>query len=216
MRLSVAKTLVVGLVFGLSAFGDVVTIFNTGEGTLGGPALATGVTDPHYTLTSAPATVPLTAITTVPNAAWHVNTATADWISPGSSGDTSWPVGNYDYQTSFDLTGLNPATAQLSGSWTSDNDACIFLNGVKTTSCTGFADFGSLLSFSLTSGFVSGVNKLDFIVDNGGGPTGVFAEVSGTASPGTSAVPEPSSLVFLGAVLLGLFTVPRLRQAYRR
>src|ERR1700693_740556 len=126
MRLA-ANTAIIGLALGLSAFGNSIVIFNTGEGT-GGTALAVGQTDPHYILLSAPATVPLTAIATSPNPAWTANASSADWISPGSSGNTSWPVGNYDYETTFSLAVLNPSTAQLSGKWTSDNDACIDLN----------------------------------------------------------------------------------------
>ena len=197
-----AFVLVCGLMWAPNAFGDSITIFNTGESS-GGPALATGQTDSHYSLISAPAGVPLSAIATVPNGAWTANTATADWISPGSSGGSNWPVGNYDYRTTFNLTGENPSTAQLSGSWTSDNDGCIYLNGTNTGDCVGFASFGSLHSFSITSGFVSGVNTLDFIIDNGGGPTGVIAEVSGTVSSG-SVVPEPSTFVLVGTSLLGL------------
>lgn len=200
MRLAVNMA-IIGLAFGLSAFGDSIVIFNTGEGT-GGTALTVGQTDLHYSLISAPATVPLTAIATFPNAAWVSNTSSADWISPGSSGNTSWPVGSYDYQTTFSLTGLNPSTAQLSGEWTSDNNAYIELNGVSTGITTGSSAYGSLNAFTITNGFKSGVNTLDFIVDNGGGPTGVFAEVSGTAT--RSVVPEPSSVSLVGVAFLGL------------
>ena len=215
-RLFVIKTIFVGLAFGSSAFGNSIIIPNTGEGT-GGTALLVGTTDSNYSLISAPSGVPLTAIATTPNGSWTVNTSTADWISPGSSGNTSWPVGNYDYQTTFSLTGLNPATAELSGKWAADNNACIFLNGASTGQCVGFASFGALTPFSITSGFDAGLNTLDFVVTNGGGPSGVIAEVSGTAAViGTSAVPEPSSLMLVCAALLSLGVAARLRQAYRR
>ena len=191
------STLAVG-----SAFCDSIVVFGTGQDA-SGSALPVGQVDPHYSLISAPAGVPPAATTTLPNGLWATNTVSADWISPGSSGDSSWPVGTYDYQTTFSLAGLDASTAQLTGQWASDNNACIFLNGNNTGSCTSFAGFGSLQPFSVTSGFLSGTNTLDFIVTNGGGPTGVIAEVTGTASP-VSGVPEPSSLLLLGSTLLAL------------
>jgi hypothetical protein len=202
--------MVCGLAWAPNAFGDSITIFNTGE-SLGGTALATGLADSHYSLISAPTGVPLTALTTTPNGAWTPNTATADWIGTVNGGALSSAVGTYDYQTTFNLTGDIPSTASLSGLWTSDNQGCIFLNGTSTGDCTGGAAFGSLQAFSITSGFISGVNTLDFVIVNGGGPTGVIAEfstatVSSSSNPPpvSSVVPEPSTLVLVGTSLLGL------------
>jgi len=216
MRL-VTATVILALASSLSAFGNSIVIFNTGESS-GGTALPTGETDPHYDLFSVPAGSPSIAITTVPNPVWLSNTSTTDWISPGSSGLDHWPMGTYDYQTTFSLTGLNPATAELSGSWTSDNNGCIYLNGVNTGDCDSYTGFASLDPFSITSGFVAGTNTLDFMVYNGPGalgldsPTGLFAEVSGTAAPlAAASVPEPSSLPLFAAMggLLGLAVVRR-------
>ena len=208
---ALAYILACGLVPVSSAFGSTIGISNTGESS-GGTALPVGTLDPHYTLISAPSGVPLTATAETPNGAYTANTATADWIGPSSNGNDSFAVGNYDYRTTFSLTGDNPATAQLSGSWASDNNACIYLNGVNTGDCTPFAGFSSLTSFSITSGFVAGTNTLDFVVTNGGGPTGVFAEVSGTASPVSATTPEPASwmLAASGVLALGGFVRRRM------
>src|SRR5580704_6226873 len=87
-----------------TAFCSTIDIFNTGESG-SGTAMAIGETDPHFSLVSAPAGVPLAAVTTSTDPLWINNTPTADWISPGSDGTTYWAPGTYDFQVSFDLTG---------------------------------------------------------------------------------------------------------------
>src|SRR5436309_1459137 len=126
--LFVGLTVVCGSAMISTVSGASIGVFNTGEGNFG-TALPAGQIDPHYSLISAPFGVPLTAITTVPNPFWTPNTAMADWISPTGAGNLSSPVGEYVYQTTFNLAGFDPSTAKLSGSWTSDNNACIDLNG---------------------------------------------------------------------------------------
>ncbi len=190
-----------------NAFAGSITIFNTGENN--GVALALGQLDPHYTLVSAPQGVPLTAMATLPSPSWTPNTATADWISPGNSHTIFWPVGTYDYRTIFSLAGFNPTTAQLAGLWASDNNGCIFLNGANTNICTPYQGFGALAAFSITSGFVPGINTLDLMVFNGGLSTGTIVEIHGTANPTT---PEPSSLLLLVSGLLGGLGVIRRRR----
>ncbi len=196
-----------------TALGGSIIVFNTGENS-GGTALPLGQTDLHYSLISAPSGVPLTAITTSPHGRWTGNTGTTDWLTPGGDANVAEALGNYDYRTTFDLAGMDPNTAELSGSWTSDNNGCIYLNGGNTGNCTAFESFASLLPFSIKSGFHAGVNTLDFMITNGHGsasnPTGLFVDLSGTASA-SSGTPEPSSLLLMGAGIVSLLCIPRRR-----
>lgn len=191
------------------AYPAAINIANTGGA--GGSAMPIGVADPNYELLLAPPGVPLTATTTSANLLWVPNQANADWISPGANGESNWSIGSYEYQTTFSLDGLDPATAILTGLWTSDNHGCIYLNGADTNECVGDGSFRYLNPFSITTGFVAGTNSLDFLVFNGStypNPTGLLVEISGTAT----AIPEPSSLLLVAIVCVAGIVI-RLRRA---
>ena len=69
----------------------------------------------------------------------------------------------------------------------------ILLNGAATGFTFPVFNGSSFDPFVISTGFVAGVNTLDFLVDNfGGGPTGLRVELSGTAD--VAAVPEPATL----------------------
>lgn len=186
-------------------------LYDTGVDDFGN-ALADGASDTHYVLSTnadGASTVPIVqqgnAFPIVPGP-WIDNTATSKWIGPRFNTQSA-AGGVYHYDLSFDLTGLNPSTASISGTWTSDNGADtaglgIYLNGVATGNQQD-GNFGTLFAFDINSGFVAGLNTLSFRLNNGGtGYTGL--RVQGIS--GTAAVPEPSaiSLVGIGALLLCL------------
>jgi hypothetical protein len=117
-----------------------------------------------------------------PMGPWLNNGPSSKWIAPQANQTNGNPQGDYTYHTTFDLTGLNPATAVLLGQWGADNTAVMKLNGAAVASVVGFA---GLTPFSLNGGFVPGINTLDFVVTNwpsGPSPTGLRVEISGTVS----------------------------------
>ena len=148
-----------------------------------------GVIDPHYTiLSSTSAGFAGQQAVTYFNGAYVPNDADSRWVSLSSTGN---PGSNTTvYRLTFSLAGLNAATAQITGSWGADNQGSILLNGVATGVSTTL--FSSLTSFALTSGFVAGVNTLDFSITDFGAPTAFRVDnLAGTANAVTGGVPEP-------------------------
>jgi hypothetical protein len=209
-----------------------IMIFNTGTMFNGVVAPGGTVGDPHYTLVSAAGgstTILVRSAGAFPIPPWVGNDALSAWIGPNNDNSLDAVPGNYDYRTTFDLTGLDPSTASLTGSWAMDNSGVsILLNGVATgitrPDPTISGDpFMSFANFSITSGFVAGVNTLDFIINNdkvnagtAPNPTGLRVEISGTAEsvPDPAPVPEPASLVLFGAGFAGVYLLRRSRGAF--
>lgn len=184
-----------------------ITLFNTGVDGSGTPFPHGTVGDPHYSLISVPGGTTDTRVITsaggFPIGPYIGDNSTSAWIGPNNDDDVNGPGGAYVYRTTFDLTGLDPTTAVIAGGWSTDNNGLdILING----SSLGFTTSGSQFSigfspFSVASGFVAGINTLDFVVFNGGGPTALRVEMTGTALP----VPEPETyaMLLMGLGLLG-------------
>jgi hypothetical protein len=118
------------------------------------------------------------------------------------------PVGTYDHRITFSLADFNAASASITGQWAADDTGTdILVNGVSTGDTT-MATYRGFTAFSLTSGFVDGVNTLDFIVDDTGGPTGLRVEMTGTVD-----APEPAAIALLGAGVFSLGLIRRRRSA---
>jgi hypothetical protein len=203
-----------------AAHAGIIAIFDTGVNVSGVPLANGTLGDPHYTLFSVPAggiTALVVRSTGVPIPPWLVADTFSAWIAPNAASFNS-PPGNYDYRTTFDLTGFAPDTATLIGKWAMDNSGVnILINGHPTGIAVPALDplnlnvtqpFQQFNSFSIHSGFVAGLNTLDFIVNNfnnnGANPTGLRVEVTGTAF-----TPEPGSLVLFGAGFAALCLLRR-------
>jgi Domain of unknown function (DUF4214) len=179
-----------------------IPIFSTGVDDTG-TDLALGSTDSHFSIISSPVGAVQPSVFTYLPSTYVVNSATSEWIGPAANPFGVLDAGDYTYQETFDLTGLDPSTAVIHGELASDNDSKVILNGVETGvalvegDVTSPSDFDALHPFTLTSGFIAGVNTLDIVVQNDYSVTGLRLDVSGTAN-------ATSATVVSGTVYLDL------------
>ncbi|MFA5984610.1 MAG: hypothetical protein WC782_11395 [Methylococcaceae bacterium] len=188
-------------------------LFNTGAG------ISTDQeTDTHYTLTDtggnfifggfgAAAVGPGFPITP-----WIADNGTSHWLTPTANRSQSFDTtqeGTYVWSLAFDLTGYNPTSAGFAGRFSADNNATAILNGNVIGNAT---DFTQWYSFAATSNlFVSGINKLEFVVTNlayneGANPTGLRVEFT---SSDISSVPLPGAAWLFLSSLLGFLAINR-------
>ncbi len=149
-----------------------------------------GEVDPHYTLISYPAgsgasSTVYTLNPGYPVGTWMEEGPNSRWVSPTLGNSALAAPGTYVFRTTFDLTGFDPSTATIDGAWAMDdgiND--VLLNGVSTKLTS--SGFGDLKFFYIGTGFVPGLNTLDFILNNGGAtanPCGFRTEFTSAVSP---------------------------------
>lgn len=158
--------------------------------------------DPHYTVLDG-VTPGMNAVTLFSIPSVYVpNDSSSRWVWENSSG---YPINvTRTFRTTFDLTGFDPITASISGTWATDNLGLdILINGISTglTNST----FTSYTPFVITNGFVAGVNTLDFVVQDVGGISGFrVGSLTGTADFEISTVPLPSSLLLFASAFIGM------------
>ena len=178
----------------ISTFNGLTGLFNTGLDSSGNP-LADSASDPHYTLVSTPSGAPGSAVVTqqhfpIGGGLWMPDTATSKWISPHADESVySDLTGTYTYQTTFTVGG-DPTSAEINGGVAGDDQVTsILLNG-KVVAMNISGSIQSLAAFTISSGFVSGLNTLQFVVTNSGSapnPSGFRCELTGTAQTGVAA-----------------------------
>jgi len=147
---------------------------------------------------------------------WISNSASlaSRWLTPAPNGLTSFDPatdGVYTYSTTFNLSGLSP-TASFTGRVAADNTVdSILLNGQQIGSGGNFSDW---TSFAASSGFVSGLNTLEFVVRNfgqaSGNPTGLRVEFL-TSNTGVVAEPASWAMMIMGFGAAG-FAMRRRRR----
>lgn len=202
-------------------------LFNTGVDDAG-LVRAAGLTDIHYSLTG-PASQAYVQLVV-----YHYNGGSQAWVTPPAN--SSWigptsevthypdaPIGEYTYTIQFNYIGSGAADLRLSGVWASDNDSSIWVNGNYTGyHKESWPAFLNLTPFSVT-GFVEGLNTIQFKVRNIYSPvlvnpSGLLVSFNAPNIPGTSGetpVPEPSTLI-AGALLTLPFGFSGLQRLRRR
>ena len=187
--------------------GMITSLFNTGVDA-GGAVVANATPgDLHYTMISGPSGVlPIQAVSSAfgyPIPPWLGDNLLSRWIGPLAP-DMYGPAGSYTYRTTFTLAASEVSSASITGQWAGDDgggSGGIDLNGGSVAGPV--TSFGAWTAFSINSGFVAGVNQLDFTFVNAhavSNPTGLRVEMTGTLR----AVPEPGSVALVALALLGL------------
>jgi len=173
--------------------------------------VAPGAQASFWTLSAKPAGA-VEAIGSLPfryfNGAYFPDTATAAWVAPQAGGNAG-QAGIYTYDLVIDLTGSDPATASIVGTFGTDNAGSIFLNSNAPVASTGVGAFGAPTPFTINSGFVAGLNTIHLQVNNQGDPTAFFVSfTSATATATAVQVPVPAvswpALAGLALLLAGL------------
>jgi hypothetical protein len=197
-----------------------ISLFNTGVNSSGVP-LAGGSSDPHWTIISGPGITSPTPAVVVSNQSpfgLYAQNPNSKWIWVNASGDASINS-PYTIRETFNLTGENPNTAMISGSWGVDNTGMILLNGSTPLGTGTMAlpgnttnNFESFHSFTITGGFVAGVNTLDFVVTDLANP----GALNVNSLVGTVGVPEPSAISLMLVGWISLLAYRRVKADKRK
>ncbi|MDH0863001.1 PEP-CTERM sorting domain-containing protein [Mitsuaria sp. GD03876] len=209
---------------GLAGAATIDGLVNTGAG------LGAGAVDSHYSFsvvagasTGLAGNGHVTDGNQAPFPTWMGNNASSSWLIPTANQndvfDTGSTSGVFKWTLTFDLSGFDASTASFSGRWAADNNGSVLLNGHVISTLGAEKGFLDWTAFTATTGFVAGLNTLEFVVNNiataGGNYTGLRAEFLNTnvnRSVVVPAVPEPKTYALMLAGLGALGFLARRRR----
>ncbi len=183
--------------------------YNTGLDAAGA-VLASNAVDPHYQITR-PA---LFGPTYAKHDADGPPLNAGGWLLDAQGSGSAWLVPSPDFffgdvpgvtdlitwRTSFDLSGYDFASGHINGRWAADDSGLqIRLNGVSLAG-VAVAQHDLWTAFSISGGFVAGVNVLEFDTYSTLNPTGLRVEFESVFAP----VPEPGTWALWAGGLLAL------------
>jgi hypothetical protein len=168
----------------LAVLQPITNLFNTGLDNNRAP-LPDGSVDPHYRLITNPDSSSTNALvqdsTAFPlvSGPWLSNTVSSKWVGPRLN-TASALGGTYVYRSTFDLTGVDVTRFRVLGRWSSDNQGVgLVFNGTPSLQANA-TEFSAYSQFSFSSGFLAGLNAIDFVVTNTApGYTGLRVEMAG-------------------------------------
>jgi hypothetical protein len=201
-------------VFAPLARADVINV-STGLDASNNIITTGAVNDAHWTVTTNPTFSPTGIPQTVfPNNAdsgfpsWVANDSKSDWIARNADHSNNGPA-PYTFTRTFDLAGLNPSTATLTGMWAIDDAGTLALNG-HTLSTLAPGAWVALTAFSAPSAdFVQGLNTLTMTITS----DDQFLEAARLQGSVTvAAVPEPSPILLGGVGALAFGALARWKR----
>jgi len=192
------------LISATAAAVPITTLYSTGVDS-SGVSLAVGSIEQHYQVAAALPSIFTPVVTS--HGAYIANSASSSWINlPGGNSSAT-------YQTTFDLTGYDVSSASLNLNIAVDNSISdVLINGVSTgfSIAYGYPAFQSWHNLAISNNFLEGLNTLQFLAVNSGGPGAFRVEASGDAD--IAKVSEPGTLALFGLGLVGL-SLTRKRKA---
>lgn len=196
-------TAIAALLSSAAGAAPILGLYNTGVDDAGVATVGNGP-DRHWSLAGGAAYTG-GSNNLFPLGPWLLETSGSRWLTPTTNAADNVAATTYVYGTTFSLAGYDAATAKFAGRFAGDNDViAIMLNGKAISA--GASGYRAFTAFDSIGGtFLGGLNTLDFVVANAGGPGGVRVEVAGDADL-AAMVPEPSTwaLMIIGFGLVGL------------